>query len=102
MSFYSEGKALQIPLDELDRIIMVMKFYKVTHIIPVAISGPLEEPIPRWVLRPATKPLVEGEMPGLKLVYDKGLKIYEIQYHLLPAVDIDFEGFRRNGRNAMQ
>ena len=102
VSFYSEGKALQIPLDELDRIIMVMKFYKVTHIIPVAIPGPLKEPIPRWVLRPATKPLVEGKMPGLKLVYDRGLKIYEIQYDLLPAVEIDFEGFRRNGGNVMR
>ena len=102
VSFYSEGKALQIPLDELDRTIMVMKFYNVTHIIPVAIPGPLEEPIPRWVLRPATKPLVEGKMPGLKLVYDKGLKIYEIQYDLLPAVEIDFEGFRRKSGNAMQ
>ncbi len=102
VSFYSEGKALQIPLDELDRTIMVMKFYNVTHIIPYAIPGPIEEPIPRWVLRPATKPLVEGKMPGFKLVYDRGLKIYEIQYDLLPAVDIDFEGFRGNGRNTMQ
>ncbi len=100
--FYSEGKVIQIPLDELDRIIMVMKFYKVTHIIPYAIPGPFDEPIPSWVLRPATKPLVEGEMPGFKLVYDRGLKIYEIQYDLLPAVDIDFEGFRRSSRNAMQ
>ena len=102
VSFYSEGKALQIPLDELDRIIMVMKFYNVTHIIPVAIPGRLEEPIPRWVLRPATKPLVEGKMPGLKLVYDRGLRIYEIQYDLLPVVDIDFDGFRRKSGNAMQ
>ncbi len=99
VSFYSEGKVIQIPLDELDRIIMVMKFYKVTHIIPYAIPGPFNEPIPSWVLRPATKPLVEGEMPGLKLVYDGGLKIYEIQYDLLPAVEIDFEGFGGISKN---
>ena len=98
VSFYSEGKVIQIPLDELDRIIMVMKFYKVTHIIPYAIPGPLDEPTPSWVLRPAIKPLVEGEMPGLKLVYDGGLKIYEIQYDLLPAVEIDFEGFGRSSK----
>ena len=81
---------------------MVMKFYKVTHIIPYAIPDPIDEPIPSWVLRPAIKPLVEGEIPGLKLVYDGRLKIYEIQYDLLPAVEIDFEGFRRNSRNAIQ
>ena len=64
--FYSEGKVIQIPLEDLDRIIMVMKFYKVTHIIPYAIPGPFEESIPSWVLRPATKPLVEGEMARIQ------------------------------------
>jgi hypothetical protein len=69
---YSEEKAIQIPLAELDKIIKVMKYYKVTHIIP------------RVSMRPALKPLVEGDVPGFKLVYDKGLEIYEIQYELLP------------------
>ena len=100
--FYSGGKVIQIPLEELDRIIMVMKFYKVTHIIPYAVPGPYEEDIPSWILRPAMKPLVEGEMPGLKLVYDGELKIYEIQYDLLPSVDIDFQGFGISSSDAMQ
>jgi len=69
---YSEEKAIQIPLAELDKIIKVMRYYKVTHIIP------------RVSMRPALKPLVEGQVPGFKLVYDKGLEIYEIQYDLLP------------------
>jgi len=73
LHFYSEQKGVQIPLAELDEIVKVMKFYKVTHIIP------------QVNIRPALKPLVEGKMPGLKLVYDKGLKIYEIQYDLLPV-----------------
>lgn len=75
LCFYSREKGLQIPLAELDRIIMVMKFYKVTHIIP------------QLDIRPSLKPLVEGKIPGLKLVYNKGLKIYEIKYDLLPSVD---------------
>jgi hypothetical protein len=73
LHFYSEQKGVQIPLAELDEIIKVIKFYKVTHIIP------------QVNIRPALVPLVEGKMPGLKLVYDKGLKIYEIQYDLLPV-----------------
>ena len=72
LHFYSEEKGIQIPLAELGDIIKVMKFYKVTHIIP------------KVNMRPALKPLVEGEIPGFKLVYDKGLEIYEVQYDLLP------------------
>jgi len=72
LHFYSEEKGVQIPRAELDKIITVMKFYKVTHIIP------------QVDIRPALKPLVEGEIPGLKLVFDGGFKIYEIQYDLLP------------------
>ena len=72
LHFYSEEKGVQIPLAELDKIIEVMKFYKVTHIIP------------RVDIRPALKPLVESKIPGIKLVFDGGFKIYEIQYDLLP------------------
>ena len=63
---------IQVPLAELDRIIEVMKFYKVTHIIP------------KVNMHPALEPLVEGEIPGFKLVHDKGLDIYEIDYAVLP------------------
>ena len=72
LHFYSEERAVQIPRAELNKIVKVMKFYQVTHIIP------------RVDIRPALKPLVEGEMPGLKLVYDGRFEIYEIQYDLLP------------------
>jgi len=48
LHFYSEEKTIQIPLAELDKIIKVMKFYKVTHIIP------------RVNMRPALEPLVIG------------------------------------------
>lgn len=72
LHFYSEEKGVQVPLAELDEIIKVMKFYKVTHIIP------------HVSMRPAIKPLAEGKVPGLKLIYNGGLKIYEIQYDLLP------------------
>ena len=73
LHFYSEEKTIQVPLAELEQIIKVMKFYKVTHIIP------------KVNMRPAIKPLVEGEIPGFKLVYDKGLEISEIDYALLPS-----------------
>jgi len=72
LHFYSEEKAIQIPLVELDRIIQVGKFYGATHLIP-------------YNQRPALNRWVNGEIPGLKLVYnDMGLQIYEIHYELLP------------------
>ena len=73
LHFYSEEKGIQVPLAELKDIIKVMKFYKVTHIIP------------KVNMRPALEPLVEGKVPGFKLIYDGGLDIYEIQYDLLPS-----------------
>jgi len=73
LHFYSEEKAIQIPLADLDKIIQVAKFYGATHLIP-------------YNQRPALNPLVNGEVPGLKLVYDNmGLQIYEIHYELLPG-----------------
>ncbi|HIA68991.1 TPA: glycosyltransferase family 39 protein [Candidatus Poribacteria bacterium] len=73
LHFYSEEKTIQVPLANLDQIIQVMKFYKVTHIIP------------KLAMRPALKSLVEGKIPGFKLVYNQGLEIYEIDYSLLPS-----------------
>ncbi|MFQ6040922.1 MAG: ArnT family glycosyltransferase [Candidatus Poribacteria bacterium] len=66
LHFYSEQKAIQIPLAGLDKVIEVAKFYGATHLIPF--DG-----------RPALQPWINGEREGLKLVYDKGLKIYEIR-----------------------
>jgi len=34
---------------------------------------------------PALKALVDGEIPGFKLVYDQGLEIYQIDYALSPS-----------------
>lgn len=72
LHFYSEEKAIQIPLAELDKVLQVAKFYGATHLIP-------------YSQRPALNPWVNGEIPGLKLVYDNmGLQICEIHYELLP------------------
>ena len=72
LHFYSDEKAIQIPKADLNKIIKVIKFYKVTHLIP------------QLNLRPSLKSLTKGKIPGFKLVYDEGLKIYEIQYEQLP------------------
>ena len=72
LHFYSEEKTIQVPLADLNQIITVMKYYGVTHIIP------------KRNMRPALKPLVEGKIPGFKLIYDQGLEIYQIDYNLLP------------------
>ena len=71
LHFYSEEKAIQIPLEELDRIIEVGKYYGATHLIPEN-------------RRPALKKWLSGEIPGLELVYDEGLEIYKIHYDRLP------------------
>ena len=72
LHFYTEQKAIQIPRADLKDIVDVMRFYKVTHIIP------------QLNIRPTLKPLVEGKIPGLELVYKKGgLSLYKIRYDLL-------------------
>jgi len=72
LHYYTEQKAIQIPRADLKDIVDVMRFYKVTHIIP------------QLNIRPTLKPLVEGKIPGLELVYRKGeLSLYRIRYDLL-------------------
>lgn len=66
LHFYSEEKAIQIPLAPLEDLVKVAKYYGATHLIPDD-------------RRPALKPWLSGEIPGLKLIYDRGLKIYEIE-----------------------
>lgn len=61
-------------LANLGQIIKVLKFYKVTHIIP------------KLAMRPDLKALVEGKIPGFKLVYNQGLENYEIDFSLLPSI----------------
>ena len=73
LHFYSERPAIQIPRTTLEKTIEVMRYYKPTYIIP------------QLDIRPSLKPLVEGKIPGLELVYDnKKLQLYKIRYDLLP------------------
>ena len=59
-----------MPDDTLARILWVMRIYGVTHITHNAPEG--------------LQPLYSGEMPGFELVNEKGMKIYQVQYGLLP------------------
>ena len=73
LHFFSEQLAVQIPRASLEKTIEVMRFYKPTYIIP------------QLNIRPSLKPLVEGKVPGLELVYDnKKIQLYKIHYDLLP------------------
>ncbi len=75
LHFYSEQLAIQIPRTTLEKTIEVMRYYKPTYIIP------------QLDIRPSLKPLVEGKVPGLELVYDnKKLQLYKIRYDLLPEL----------------
>lgn len=73
LHFYSEQLAIQIPRTTLEKTIGVMRYYKPTYIIP------------QLNIRPSLKPLVEGKVPGLELVYDnKKIQLYKIDYNSLP------------------
>ncbi|MFC1714665.1 ArnT family glycosyltransferase [Candidatus Poribacteria bacterium] len=75
LHFYSEQLAIQIPRASLEKTIEVIRYYKPTYIIP------------QLNIRPSLKPLVEGEVPGLELVYDnKKIQLYKINYDLLPKL----------------
>jgi len=75
LHFYSEQIAIQIPRTTLEKTIEVIRYYKPTYIIP------------QLDIRPSLKSLVEGETPGLELVYDnKKIQLYEIDYDLLPKL----------------
>ena len=65
LHFYSEAKAIQIPLADLETIIDTAQYFGATHLIPEK-------------RRPSLKKWLSGEVPGLELVYDEGLKIYQI------------------------
>ena len=76
LHFYSEQFAIQIPRTTLEKTIEVMRYYRPSYIIPL-----LDR-------RPSLKPLVEGEVPGLELVYDNNkLQLYKIDYELLPEAE---------------
>ena len=71
LHFYSEEKAIQIPLAGLKDIVEVGRYYGATHLIPDR-------------HRPSLRRWISGELPGLELVYDRGLRIYQIHYDRLP------------------
>ena len=72
LHFYSEEKAIQIPLADLKKIIEIAKFYGATHLIPEK-------------RRPGLEKWLSGEVAGLELVYNKELKIYKIHFREIPS-----------------
>ena len=72
LHFYSEEKAVQIPLAPLEKVIEVAQYYGATHLIPEA-------------RRPALKPWTSGDIPGLTLMTEShGVQLYAIDYSALP------------------
>ena len=71
LHFYADRQTVHTPSDALERILLVMRTYGVTHITH---NG-----------QESLRPLYNGEMPGFELVNEKGLKIYQVRYHLLDA-----------------
>ena len=72
LHFYSEEKAIQIPLAGLKEIIEIARFYDATHLIPEK-------------RRPGLDKWLSGEVAGLELVYNEGLKIYKIHFSQVPS-----------------
>jgi hypothetical protein len=84
LHFYSEEKAIQIPLTTLARTIEVADYYGATLLIP--------DPA-----RPALKPWAAGTIPGLEKVHEsRGLPLYAIHYEALPD-DLQPPSRRRPG-----
>ncbi len=78
LHFYSDQPAIQIPRTSLEKAIEVMRFYMPKYII-------LDSQIDTRPSLAFLKPLVTGEVPGLKQGHDnKELKLYNINYALLP------------------
>jgi len=71
--YFSELKAVKIPYDDLENIVRVMEYYRVTHIIPSS-------------RRPQLKPLLTGEIPGAELVHNGAMKVYKVRYDLLRGI----------------
>ena len=70
LHFYSDRKTVHTPYDAMEKILWVMRTYGVTHI---TYNG-----------QKSLQSLYSGEIPGFKLVNEKGLKIYQVQYDKLP------------------
>ena len=73
LHFYSQEKAVQIPLAPLDRIREVARYYGVTHLIAET-------------RRPTLKPLLAGEVPGAAEVFrSNGVVLYAFDPRAEPA-----------------
>ena len=70
LHFYSDRQTVHTVYDTLERILWVMRTYGVTHITHNS--------------QASLRPLYSGEMPGFELVNESGMKIYRVQYDLLP------------------
>jgi len=70
LHFYSDRKTVHMPYDTMERILLVMQTYGVTHI---TYNG-----------QQSLQPLYKGEIPGFELVNEKGLKIYQVWSGRLP------------------
>jgi hypothetical protein len=73
LHFYSQEKAVQIPLGRLDQVFAVARHYGVTHLIP---DG----------RRPSLEPWLKGQVPGLKKVFAAhGIELYAIDQERLSS-----------------
>jgi 4-amino-4-deoxy-L-arabinose transferase-like glycosyltransferase len=73
LHFYSDEKAIQIPLEPLPTIIQVARYYGATHLIPDD-------------NRQSLAPWIAGEVAGLEKVFQSGrVELYEIHYERLPT-----------------
>lgn len=70
LHFYSDRKTVHMPYDTMENILWVMRTYGVTHIT--------------YHKQESLKPLYTGQVPGFELVNEKGLRIYQVQYDILP------------------
>jgi hypothetical protein len=74
LHYYSQQKAVQIPLGQLDDIFRVARHYGATHLIPDDV-------------RPGLEPWLNGEVPGLRQVFEsEGVTVYEIDPEALSSI----------------
>ena len=72
LHFYSDRKTVHMPYDSMERILLVMRTYGVTHIT--------------YHRQARLKPLYTGKLPGFELVNEKGLRIYQVHYDRMEAL----------------
>ena len=73
LHFYSDRRTVHTPSDNMERILWVMRTYGVNYIT--------------YNDQDSLKPFFSGEIPGFKLVNEKGLRIYQVDYGKIPISD---------------